>query len=114
VSAAFITFTPEAEDYIASFFEDADTPLGLYLTWGTKITSKDGRVVLHDRDWSLALSREAPQEDAVALSIRGRSVHMRLSSFQQLAGRTVYLSRGHSSDTSVTCVDIAAEVAKKE
>jgi hypothetical protein len=106
MSAAFITFTPEAQDHIASFFDDTGTPLGLSLVWGTKITSKDERVVLHDRDWSIALSRDAPTDDSVALCIRDRTVHMRLSSFQQLVGRTVYLSHGHSSDRSVTCGDL--------
>ena len=106
VSASFITFTPEAEDHILSFLGAPDTSLNLYLVWGLKIADKNGRVVLYDPDWSIAISSSAPTEDAVALCIRGHTVHMDFRSFRDVAGRTVYLSHGHSSDEAVTSGDI--------
>ena len=106
MSAAFVTFTPEAEEYITWFYEHDDRPLSLSLVYAIKVTSKDGRVVLDDRDWSLSISRDAPADDCVSLCIGGRSVYMRFATFQQVVGRTVYLSHGHSSDTSVTCGDL--------
>ena len=115
MSAPVVTFTPEAEDYILSFFDTAEpargragssASLSLWLVWGPKVTAKDGRVVVDHQDWSLSVSRSLPEEDSVALNIRGRRVHMPLRSFGEIVGRTVYLSHGHSSDISVDCGDL--------
>jgi hypothetical protein len=100
-----ITFTPDAEDHIA-FFADGGRPVGLRLVWGTKVTSRDGRIVLHDEDWSLSVSARPPTADDVRLCVRGQTVHMPFSTFEYLVGRTVYLSHGHSSDPTVTCGDL--------
>ncbi len=106
MSAASITFTPEAQDYIASFRDASGASLGLYLAWGTTVTSRDGRVVLHDTDWSISISKDVPSENSVAVRVGDFTAYIRRSSFEELAGRTVYLSHGHSSDTSVTCGDL--------